>query len=96
MEIKKIIEGLRCETCGATYSEKPVYDWESDLYVYSDFSSATRVFCEKCMTRTKTGSDITGTYEDNDTVCYGAKLISKILSVYNNGYIKDHKNLTNK
>ena len=80
MEIKEIIEGLRCEECGATYREKPVYDWESDLYVYSDLSSATRVFCEKHITRTKRGPDIVGTYEDNDTVCWGAKLISEILT----------------
>ena len=67
MNAKEVIEGLRCETCNASYSKKPVYDWESELYVYSDLSAATRVFCEDHHS-----------FEDGKPY-YGAKSITEIL-----------------
>jgi hypothetical protein len=79
MNLKEIAEGLTCEKCNYRYRKDSVYSWESDLYVYFDLSGATRIFCTEHILRTKNGSDIIGTFEDNDTVCYGAKLLSEIL-----------------
>lgn len=77
--IKKLIKGLRCEECNNQYSENPVYDWESDLYVYLDLSGATRCFCRKHMTFfNKNGS--MQTYKDKDVrIGYGAKSITEVL-----------------
>lgn len=78
-EVKDIITGLKCETCGAQYSKKPVYDWEAELYVYQDLSGATRCFCIKHMSfYTKKGAMVDYTRKDAK-VGYGARLITDIL-----------------
>jgi len=79
--IKKIIEGIRCETC----SEERVFgsppnDEPDNKYIYIDLSGATRCFCKKHMSYTNEGKMAILSFEDDwKYVCYGAKLISEII-----------------
>ena len=81
MDIKEIIEGLRCEEC----SEKRVFgnipnSSAENLYVYIDMTGATRCFCKKHMSYCKENCNALLQYNDeHDGACYGAKLISELI-----------------
>jgi len=83
--MEKYIKGFRCETCTEerVFGDPPNSD-PDNLYLYIDLSGATRCFCKKHMSYTNgKGALLKQGDEDAKEVCYGAKLISDIISKAN-------------
>jgi hypothetical protein len=76
------IQGFRCETC----SEERVFGRPQDsspenLYLYIDLSGATRCFCKNHMYYTNNNGELLKFGDSRiSAVCYGAELISNVLS----------------
>lgn len=68
-EVKKIIEGLQCETCleERVFGDVP-NDSPDNKYIYIDLGGATRCFCKKHMI-----------YCENGSPAFGAKLVGDII-----------------
>lgn len=81
MNIKKLIEGFRCETCcKQRVFGSPPDDSPENLYLYRDLSGSTRCFCKKHMSFTIDGRSLRASHDMEGAVpCYGAKLISEIV-----------------
>lgn len=82
MQIREIIERIPCETCveERTFGFPPNNNADNK-YVYIDLSGATRCFCKKHASYYKEGSPGLLNFDDEwDYPCFGAKLISEVLS----------------
>jgi len=80
MDIKNIIQGIRCEKCYPRAFGQIVDDSDGNLYIYLDLGGNTRCFCKKHMSYGKNNSPALLDYGDDwDYPCFGAKLKTKIL-----------------
>ena len=84
MNIKKIIQGIRCGKCYPRVFGEMVDDSDNNLYIYLDLGGNTRCFCKKHMSYGKEGSPALLDYESKwDYPCWGAKLKTDILQELN-------------
>ena len=79
MNVKKIIEGIRCEDCYPRKFGQMVNDEANNLYLYLDMGGNIRCFCKKHMSYDKKGSGALLDYDqEHDYPLYGAELKSEL------------------
>ena len=79
MEIRDLIEGLRCGDCYPRAFGEMVDDSPENLYVYGAICGTTMCFCKKHMTFFNKDGAMKHFGDEDVKVGYGAVLMSEIL-----------------